>query len=111
VDNDGKICLYLDNNNLDNNDLDNNQNLNQNKPNRAMHRTMQWRVRCVRAQGDSGSGLFCRYPDTNQFYVAGVVSFGIECATPKLPGVYTSVPMYADWIRRATREAGHAVEG
>lgn len=60
-------------------------------------------------QGDSGSGLFCRHPNTNQFYVAGVVSFGIKCAIPKLPGVYTSVPLYVDWIKRTARAHGHPI--
>ena len=60
-------------------------------------------------QGDSGSGLFCRYPNTNQFYVAGVVSFGIKCATPKLPGVYTSVPLYVNWIRQVTHELNYPI--
>lgn len=56
-------------------------------------------------QGDSGSGLFCRQADSSsQYFVAGVVSFGIKCATPKLPGVYTSVPHYIDWIMETMRD-------
>lgn len=60
-------------------------------------------------QGDSGSGLFCRYSNTNQFFVAGLVSFGIKCATPKLPGVYTSVPSYVDWINETTSANGYPI--
>lgn len=61
-------------------------------------------------QGDSGSGLFCRHSNTNQFYVAGVVSFGIKCATPKLPGVYTSVPYYVEWVESTARQNGYPIE-
>jgi V8-like Glu-specific endopeptidase len=60
-------------------------------------------------QGDSGSGLFCRHSDTSQFFVAGLVSFGVQCAKPKLPGVYSSIPHYVDWINKTTRDNGYPV--
>ncbi|EDV45965.1 trypsin-2 [Drosophila erecta] len=42
--------------------------------------------------GDSGGPLVC------QSELAGLVSWGIQCALPRLPGVYTEVSYYYDWI-------------
>ncbi|XP_037913047.1 trypsin-2-like [Hermetia illucens] len=44
--------------------------------------------------GDSGSGFTC------SGILAGVVSYGIGCAEPGMPGVYTDVTYYLDWIRQ-----------
>ena len=47
-------------------------------------------------QGDSGGPLlFSAY---GQDYVAGLVSFGEQCALPGYPGVYTRTSGYLDWI-------------
>jgi len=55
-------------------------------------------------QGDSGGPLF--YADTinskNKFILAGVTSYGYQCALPKFPGVYTRVSYYLDWINNQT---------
>jgi hypothetical protein len=49
-------------------------------------------------QGDSGGGLFFEV-DTDDFQLAGIVSFGKGCAHPKFPGVYTDVLDYESWIK------------
>ncbi|BES92710.1 serine protease [Nesidiocoris tenuis] len=52
-------------------------------------------------QGDSGGPLLCRRPDDpDRWFVGGIVSWGIKCAHPKLPGVYAYVPHYVRWIRK-----------
>ncbi|MEM9102543.1 MAG: trypsin-like serine protease [Pseudomonadota bacterium] len=47
-------------------------------------------------QGDSGGPLF--FNTNGQEYVAGIVSYGLGCARENLPGVYTRVSAYLDWI-------------
>ncbi|XP_013200825.2 testisin [Amyelois transitella] len=54
-------------------------------------------------QGDSGGPLQVKIPlPTNKqgqmHYVFGVISFGIGCAYPNLPGIYTRVSSFIDWI-------------
>ncbi|XP_053201351.1 atrial natriuretic peptide-converting enzyme-like isoform X2 [Panonychus citri] len=60
-------------------------------------------------QGDSGGPLLCRNQD-DSWYVAGIVSWGINCAQPNLPGIYTNVFMYRDWITQITEEYGYPLE-
>lgn len=47
---------------------------------------------CRLSQGDSGGPLIC---DGN---LEGIVSWGIGCALPYYPGVYTKVRNYNRWI-------------
>uniref|UniRef100_H0VF02 Peptidase S1 domain-containing protein n=1 Tax=Cavia porcellus TaxID=10141 RepID=H0VF02_CAVPO len=49
-------------------------------------------------QGDSGGPLVCEFKDT--FVQVGIVSWGIGCGRIGLPGVYTDVSFYKDWIVR-----------
>ncbi|KAF7991738.1 hypothetical protein HCN44_010539 [Aphidius gifuensis] len=51
-------------------------------------------------QGDSGGPLLCQdEKDKERWFVGGIVSWGIKCAHPRLPGVYAYVPKYVPWIR------------
>lgn len=47
-------------------------------------------------QGDGGGPLVCE--KDGQWYQVGIVSFGIGCGRQNVPGVYTNVGMYRDWI-------------
>ncbi|KAG8179986.1 hypothetical protein JTE90_007954 [Oedothorax gibbosus] len=54
--------------------------------------------------GDSGSGLVVRME--NDYVLCGVVSFGRRCALKNIPGVYTRVSSYVDWIYNNTMSSG-----
>ncbi len=47
-------------------------------------------------QGDSGGPLFVVRDGI--FVQAGIVSFGEGCARPSIPGVYTRLTNYTDWV-------------
>ncbi|CAH0712953.1 unnamed protein product, partial [Brenthis ino] len=54
-------------------------------------------------QGDSGGPLQVKIPlpessEGSMHFLIGVTSFGIGCALPDLPGVYTRVSSFIDWI-------------
>lgn len=50
-------------------------------------------------QGDSGGPILSRKAD-GSFVQVGIVSFGIGCGHAELPGVYTRLALYTDWMRK-----------
>lgn len=56
-------------------------------------------------QGDSGGPMV--YADTDNYEQIGIVSFGIGCARPAYPGVYTRVTEYTNWISSNTGGSGY----
>ncbi len=50
--------------------------------------------------GDSG-GPVTRAQGSKERVLVGLVSWGVGCATPGIPGVFVNVSRYADWITRA----------
>ncbi|KAL7011142.1 hypothetical protein ACKWTF_014117 [Chironomus riparius] len=52
--------------------------------------------------GDGGSPLSCYIVDRH--YLVGVVSWGIGCGQPGVPGVYTNIFSYIPWIQKATAQ-------
>ncbi|CAG9133503.1 unnamed protein product [Plutella xylostella] len=57
-------------------------------------------------QGDSGGPMFGKLPNANKrkYYQIGIVSWGIDCAKPDYPGVYTNVRKYKEWIKQETAD-------
>ncbi|XP_068212901.1 trypsin-1-like isoform X2 [Palaemon carinicauda] len=52
-------------------------------------------------QGDSGGPLITRSAD-GRWIQLGIVSFGYKCAEPNVPGFYTNLANYVDWITNVT---------
>ena len=50
--------------------------------------------------GDSGGPLIHRYDPDEPWTQVGIVSFGPHnCASKDVPGVYTQVDQFSDWIK------------
>lgn len=65
---------------------------------------------CDSCQGDSGGPLFVFDAEGNIVQV-GVVSFGISCALPRIPGVYTRVSEYVPWLKQVTEKFDESEDG
>ncbi|XP_052865804.1 venom serine protease Bi-VSP-like isoform X1 [Anopheles cruzii] len=57
-------------------------------------------------QGDSGGPLMLPQRTGTEFYYyqVGIVSYGIGCARAQVPGVYTRVATFVDWIQQKVAE-------
>ncbi|XP_063890008.1 serine protease filzig-like isoform X1 [Scylla paramamosain] len=53
-------------------------------------------------EGDGGSPLVCQGAG-GSVELVGLVSWGLGCGERGIPGVYTNVPHYIDWIRSITK--------
>ncbi|MDW7694415.1 trypsin-like serine protease [Flammeovirgaceae bacterium SG7u.111] len=53
-------------------------------------------------QGDSGGPLAVRNADDSGWILGGVTSWGYGCGEAHLPGIYTRVPVYEQWIKDTT---------
>lgn len=53
-------------------------------------------------EGDGGGPLVCAAGPGGAYQLAGLVSWGIGCGRPGVPGVYVDVSYYADWIHDIT---------
>jgi len=55
-------------------------------------------------QGDSGGGLLTKDSQTNTWTQVGIVSAGIGCARRDIPGLYTRVESYLNWIQDVQKQ-------
>ena len=43
-------------------------------------------------------------PNPDTWVLVGIVSYGIGCAQPDAPGIYTRVSSYLNWIKSNARD-------
>ncbi|MFN2125351.1 MAG: trypsin-like serine protease [Candidatus Promineifilaceae bacterium] len=48
--------------------------------------------------GDSGGPLVIQMPESEEWQLAGLVSWGYGCAYPGSPGVYTRISEFTNWV-------------
>ncbi|KAJ8704519.1 hypothetical protein PYW07_011707 [Mythimna separata] len=51
-------------------------------------------------EGDSGGPMVVRRERDDRFVLGGIISWGIGCAEPNQPGVYTRISEFRDWINQ-----------
>ncbi|KAJ8961442.1 hypothetical protein NQ318_014690 [Aromia moschata] len=55
-------------------------------------------------KGDGGSPLVCPIQgQTERYYQAGIVAWGIGCGENEIPGVYANLALFRDWIDEQMR--------
>ena len=52
--------------------------------------------------GDGGAPLVCQAKEGN-WYVEGLVTWGVNCADTNVPGVYLRVAQFTNWINNCPR--------
>lgn len=57
-------------------------------------------------EGDGGAGLYCLDPETGLSKAVGLVSWGIGCGQTGVPGVYTSMGAFYQWIESVVAASG-----
>lgn len=55
--------------------------------------------------GDGGGPLVCPI-DYDKYIQVGIVSWGVGCGEESIPGVYTNVPLFRNWINDEMRKEG-----
>ena len=58
-------------------------------------------------QGDSGGPAVFYDEESSTFTQYGIVSYGVGCARPAYPGVYTNVGYYRNWIDQNLNQLDH----
>jgi len=53
-------------------------------------------------KGDSGGPFVCK--DTYNYVLAGAVSWGVGCARPGQPGLYTNISYFLTWLRTTMKQ-------
>ncbi|KAL0100848.1 hypothetical protein PUN28_019319 [Cardiocondyla obscurior] len=51
-------------------------------------------------EGDSGGPMVIQRARDKRWVLAGIISWGIGCAAPNQPGVYTRISEFRDWINQ-----------
>ncbi|XP_030639725.1 complement component 1, r subcomponent [Chanos chanos] len=54
--------------------------------------------------GDTGSAFVLKDRESDRYWVAGIVSWGIQCGEKGRYGVYTRVSRYVEWINKIMRD-------
>ena len=61
-------------------------------------------------QGDSGGGLLVQDPVSGRWTQVGIVSAGIGCARREVPGLYTRLDKYINWINNVRSQQEHLLK-
>lgn len=53
---------------------------------------------------DGGSPIVCKRQNDDSYFLAGLVSWGLDCGLKDVAGVYTNIPYLLNWIKTNTAE-------